>query len=435
MKTKYKIIIGIIIAAAIYLPIHYYIPFLGIGSTTETFIFCEEGYAEFRGECTPIIESTESELEPQSAIQTKAKQLVIDNIMEAIDSEELSYDEKKEYIKFRYEQDPYIIPSLALRIKDFPRELEEGERPTFTLIEAGYANPCTAPQLEVYLIKGERGLDSFSEDEPIFEGRIVYSCPEFEKFYPILNYWDEQDFPLFPACRYEGIHVIVGDSGMERGALEEYYCNSSKQFEPPKTFEIIIPKGASDPELEKNFIPNEIQANWGDILRFVNQDDVRHRIIGDSDRHPDPTTVEFVFYLKPGELEEIKITYDGIHWLRSEYPTDETLPWMNATIYVESMTANISENDRLCQTQWIVGHDGDLVHGEVETTIEDTIRGFGPQYNIPSREITTEVSGNVAIISVMGNWDQKTSEYEEITSAIFNIDEIIEDRARAIVCE
>ncbi len=54
MKTRHKIIIGIIIAAAIYLPIHYYIPFLGIGSTTETFIFCEEGLTQVNDECVPI---------------------------------------------------------------------------------------------------------------------------------------------------------------------------------------------------------------------------------------------------------------------------------------------------------------------------------------------------------------------------------------------
>src|SRR3972149_4827632 len=49
--------------------------------------------------------SSESETESQSTIQFKAKQLGIDNIMEAADSEELSYDEKLEYIKFQYGED------------------------------------------------------------------------------------------------------------------------------------------------------------------------------------------------------------------------------------------------------------------------------------------------------------------------------------------
>jgi len=43
MKTRTLIIIGITVFAA-YLPIHYYYPFLGIGSTTETVVFCEDGF-------------------------------------------------------------------------------------------------------------------------------------------------------------------------------------------------------------------------------------------------------------------------------------------------------------------------------------------------------------------------------------------------------
>ena len=332
MKTKLLIIISITIAVIIYLPIHYYYPFLGIGTTTGTFIFCEEGFVQSGNKCVPnsiITEENDSmkqeiltqlrkgpqnvngtaqefivsealsdkrvwdllkdtkyqvncctytldgnkypyplyvgvtfqlnekdmyvtagydlqqekitsveiqegirtsgvvpfEPESQSTIQFKAKQLGIDNIMEATDSEELSYDEKREYIKFQYGEDgPAITPSLNLRIKDLTRNLEYGQLPTFTLIEAGYANQCTAPKLEVYFIKEEIGHD-LENDELIFEHRLVYSCPKFDKFSPVLNYWSEQDFPLFPACVNEGRYLIVGDSGTERVALDEYYCN------------------------------------------------------------------------------------------------------------------------------------------------------------------------------------------------------------------
>src|SRR3989338_8976019 len=54
MKTRLLIIIGITVFVAVYLPIHYYYPFLGIGSTTGTFIFCEEGFhADDRDKCVP----------------------------------------------------------------------------------------------------------------------------------------------------------------------------------------------------------------------------------------------------------------------------------------------------------------------------------------------------------------------------------------------
>ena len=168
---------------------------------------------------------------PEPYIITKANQLGIDNIMEAIDSEDLSYDEKKEYIKLKQESNN--ITTLNLRMKNFPRELQDGERPTFTLIEAGYANTCTSPKLEVYLIKGERGLYNPDEGEPIYEEQVVmHPCPKFEQYFPVLSYWTEEDFPSFPACRYKGVHIIVGDSGTERHALEEYFCNGSKEYEP-----------------------------------------------------------------------------------------------------------------------------------------------------------------------------------------------------------
>ncbi len=53
METGFLIFIGIIIFVAIYLPIHYYHLFLGIGTTTETFIFCEEGFIQSENKCVP----------------------------------------------------------------------------------------------------------------------------------------------------------------------------------------------------------------------------------------------------------------------------------------------------------------------------------------------------------------------------------------------
>ena len=53
MKTNLWIIIGIIIFVAVYLPIHYYYPFLGIGTTTELFVFCEKGFIQSENKCVP----------------------------------------------------------------------------------------------------------------------------------------------------------------------------------------------------------------------------------------------------------------------------------------------------------------------------------------------------------------------------------------------
>ena len=55
MKTRTLIIIGIIIFVAVYLPIHYYYPFLGIGTTTGIFVFCEDGFIQSGNKCAPDI--------------------------------------------------------------------------------------------------------------------------------------------------------------------------------------------------------------------------------------------------------------------------------------------------------------------------------------------------------------------------------------------
>lgn len=163
--------------------------------------------------------------EPEPDVMKKTKVLGIDNIMEAVDSEKLIYDEKLEYIKIRYEESPNNIPSMNIRIKDLTRNLEHGERPTFTLIETGYAIPCTHPNLEVYLLKQESGNDH-TLDDLVYEDKIVYPCPFYDSFYPVLKFWDETDFKPFPKCEKEGRYLIVGDSGYEYMALEEYYCNA-----------------------------------------------------------------------------------------------------------------------------------------------------------------------------------------------------------------
>jgi hypothetical protein len=51
MKIKFWIVIGIGIFVSVYLPIHYYYPFLGIDTTTRTFIFCEAGFIQSDNKC------------------------------------------------------------------------------------------------------------------------------------------------------------------------------------------------------------------------------------------------------------------------------------------------------------------------------------------------------------------------------------------------
>jgi len=170
-------------------------------------------------------------LEPE--IMKKTRDLGINNIMNAVDSTDLTYEEKREYIKIRYEESENHIPSLNIRIKDFTRNLEYGERPTFTVIETGYANSCTYSKLEVYSLKQKIGNDHTSDDL-IYEDSIVYGCPFSNSYFPILRFWDETDFEPFPVCETEGRYLVVGDSGYEGIALEEYHCNAPRTEPEPE---------------------------------------------------------------------------------------------------------------------------------------------------------------------------------------------------------
>jgi hypothetical protein len=196
---------------------------------TGIFTYHGEPHPWITGKITVSIREQENlpkENQDLAPIVKKAMNLGISNVYELATSEDLSYDEKLEYIKAKYEENGSVkTPSLNLSIRDLNHSFDSGEPITFKLIETGYANPCTSPKLEVYLVKGERGQYNFDEDLPLYENQLVYSCPGYDGLFPVLNYWSEKDFLDFPTCIQEGVHIIVGDSGTERHTLEEYYCN------------------------------------------------------------------------------------------------------------------------------------------------------------------------------------------------------------------
>ena len=115
---------------------------------------------------------------------------------------------------------------INIRMENLTRYVELDSSPTFKVIESGWGNPCTHPTLEVYHMKQEIGND-YTVDDLMYKHRIVYSCPWYEAIYPppeVLRIWDESDFTDFPICETQGRFLIIGDSGHERIALEEYYC-------------------------------------------------------------------------------------------------------------------------------------------------------------------------------------------------------------------
>lgn len=158
----------------------------------------------------------------QSIIQ-KAKVLGISNVMDAIDSSDLSAEEKEQFVDAKYRIGHDGRSTLNLRIKDLPSTIGFGERPTFNLIETGYANPCTSPKLEVYYLKQEIGNDH-TDDDLVYEDQLVYRCISVKELKTVLNIWDDSRFKPMPVCEEEGRFLIVGDSGYERIVLDSYIC-------------------------------------------------------------------------------------------------------------------------------------------------------------------------------------------------------------------
>jgi len=115
---------------------------------------------------------------------------------------------------------------INIKLENLTRYVEIGSSPTFMVVESGWGNGCTSPTLEVYRMNQEIGNDHTVNDL-IYQHRIVYSCPYYEPKYPpsdVLRGWDESDFTNFPICETQGRYLIIGDSGYERLALDDYYC-------------------------------------------------------------------------------------------------------------------------------------------------------------------------------------------------------------------
>jgi hypothetical protein len=257
----------------------------------------------------------------------KSKEIAIKNIKEAILAN-ASYEELRQIIQNEVDKNNLATFS-AIALTNLKEKYEHGEEIDFDITLFGYRDWCIFAKFYLYL----QGYE-----QPIHEEYISHSCPAPSgEPVPRVSFYNKDSLPLFPFCRYSGIHTIWGESfeyGPEK--LVEFYCNGKETFVPPQTHKLVIPKGASDLDLKNSPIPTELHVKWGDIVSFENNDDIEIRIIGDSPRHPDPTAVEFYVTLKPGFSEQIKITYDGIHWIRLETsPEEKLIPWLNATIYVD----------------------------------------------------------------------------------------------------
>lgn len=207
-------------------------------------------------------------------------------------------------------------------------DYSDGEKITFNLTLFGYLDWCLFPSLSLYYEK---------YDKSIWESNVARPCPPpSEMPHPVISYWKPSDFDQFPACRYNGIHTIYGESYKSGPkALGQYYCHGKKEFHHPIAFQVVIPDGASNPDLKINFEPSEVNARWGDYIDFVNNDNVTHVIVRESERTKRTDSFEYVVALEPGKSIQTKLLGNGTNWIYSQTEDNKRFGWMQGVIRID----------------------------------------------------------------------------------------------------
>lgn len=250
-------------------------------------------------------------------------QIALENIRDKITSSD-SVDEWKEEIQKQVDQ-KNLKPFSAVVLKDMKDTYHEDESISFNLVTFGYIDWCLMPAVTVY-----------HEDYlmPIYEHEIVHTCPAPSgNPLPRISMFDEQDFPTFPTCQFEGTYTIWAQSyefGPE--VVGSFYCHSANSFTPPKTFDVTILPGSSDFDIQSNFSPSEINMVYGDYFRITNLDSKTHNVVLFMDKK-DGSAV-FAMPIPSGDSFSVPIYNLGTFALSSLNENDKEYLWMNGIITV-----------------------------------------------------------------------------------------------------
>ncbi|MCH9657247.1 hypothetical protein K0U27_00900 [archaeon] len=77
----------------------------------------------------------------------------------------------------------------------------------------------------------------------------------------------------------------------------------------------------------------------------------------------------------------------------------------------------ISQNDMYCWTQWYL-KDTYIDEEKLMSSLRSTVAMFGPDFDIPDREVTVTQINEETIISVGGSWTKDKAHHEKLTSII-----------------
>ncbi|MEM3064743.1 MAG: hypothetical protein QW177_05155 [Candidatus Nitrosotenuis sp.] len=111
-------------------------------------------------------------------------------------------------------------------------DYSDGEKVKFNVTIFGYYNWCLFPNLSLYHEK---------YDKPVWESGVAGHCPApAEVSSPRVSYWKSADFNQFPSCRYQGMHIIMGES-FEFGpkVVNKYYCHGTALSHKSQQFRTV----------------------------------------------------------------------------------------------------------------------------------------------------------------------------------------------------
>ena len=126
-------------------------------------------------------------------------------IRRALDSDQLTHQEKLAAIVIRYSDSP-IIPFNEVYIKDLKREYHKGEPVAFTVVAWGYSKPCVSSNVRIYFE---------NQDNLFWEGADNHPCPLFRENIPVLTYhYFPSSFPNPPEFTESGRYLIKAGAGL-----------------------------------------------------------------------------------------------------------------------------------------------------------------------------------------------------------------------------
>ena len=235
------------------------------------------------------------------------------------------FDEWKEEIQKQVDE-KNLKQFSAVVLSDMDNEYNKGDNISFNLVNFGYRDWCLMPTIYVY-----------HEDyvDPVYERTIVHTCPPpSDKPSPIISVFSEQDFRTFPTCQLEGTYTVWAKSyEFDPQVVGSFYCNSEKKFAPPKTYEIVIPYGSSDFNLQNNFVPSEVSMKYGDYLKITNMDNKIHDVILFADRQSGSAVLATP--ISPDDSFSMPVYDLGTFRLTSWNENEKEYLWMHGVVTVK----------------------------------------------------------------------------------------------------